>query len=273
MAELIITTTVPNAPIEANLNELEAFVSTSIAKYTGAFYTDDQMKLAKKDRANLRRLKEDIDSKRKELKAAWNAPYLAFEGQLKAIMGKIDEPVALIDSQIKDYEQHLQDTRKEALLAVFKKFNTLGDLVAFDSLVTPEMLKQSTSDAKATRLFTDKLEQIQADIAKLESVINTQNRTACLDHYFKTYNLADTLLLDMRLTQEARKQAQVLGEVPQDTVQVPEQEDPTDDLFAGIPMTQERPQLYHIALSATVAQMDAVRRFCKENQIKIKEFF
>ena len=142
------------APIQANLEQIKGYVQGVVAKYQNAAYTDEQMKLAKADRADLKRLKEDIDTKRKQVKSAWNAPYLEFESQIKAITALIDEPVALIDGQIKDWEERRKKARYNALETVFNKWNPFGPLLEFEKVVDAEMLKMSTTDSKATTLLT-----------------------------------------------------------------------------------------------------------------------
>ena len=81
-------------PIQANLAELQGYVEGAVSKYKNLIYADEQIKVAKNDRAALRHLKEDIETKRKALKAKWNAPLLGFEGELKSITTLIDAPVA-----------------------------------------------------------------------------------------------------------------------------------------------------------------------------------
>lgn len=265
------------APIEANLTQIKDYVSGVVAKYQGATYTDEQMKLAKADLADLRHLKDDIETKRKQVKAKWNAPYLAFETQIKAITALIDEPVALIDGQIKDYESRRKEARKADLEAKFEKFNTLGPLVQFEQVLEPQWLNASVSDSKATSNLFDKMERITKDIAQLESVVSSDNRTVCIKHYLDTLNLADAILQDTLLKAEKKKQAAVLGEVdpvqqqPKPQVQAAIDE---EDIFADMPPApSDYPETRRFVITGTPAQINELRRAAVQIGIKMREVF
>ena len=266
------------APIQANLEQIKEYVLGVVDKYQNASYTDEQMKLAKADRAELRHLKEDIDTKRKQVKAAWNAPYLAFETQIKEITALIDEPVALIDGQIKDWEERRKADRREKLEGVFNQFNPFGELLHFENVVEPEMLKMSTTDSKATTLLTRKLEKITGEMAQLESVVDPQFRTECVAVYTKTLSLAQALLHANTLKAEKAKQEAVLGAVETETPAskpLQEAQDEVEDIFADMPMSDpaQRPETRRFIITGTPAQVNELMRLAAEIGLKMREVF
>lgn len=264
------------APIEANLTQIKDYVSGVVAKYQNAAYTDEQMKLAKADRADLRHLKDDIETKRKQVKAKWNAPYLAFETEIKKITALIDEPVALIDGQIKDYENRRKEARKTALLATFESCNTLGPLVQFEQVLEPQWLNASVSDGKATSALIYKMEAVAKDIAQLESVVSAENRTVCVKHYLDSLNLADALLKDTLLKQEKAKQAAVLGAAePEPAAQPPAVQASADeeDIFADMSAPKDYPESRRFVITGTPAQINELRRAAAQIGVKMHEVF
>ncbi len=268
------------APIQANLEQIKGYVLGVVAKYQNASYTDEQMKLAKADRADLRHLKEDIDTKRKQVKAAWNAPYLAFETKIKEITALIDEPVALIDGQIKEWEERRKAERRNKLEDVFNRFNQFGALISFESMVEPEMLKMSTTDNKATTLLTRKLEKITGEMAQLESVVDPAFRTECVAVYTQTLNLAQAILHANTLKAEKAKQEAVLGEVGQEPQNPPakplqEAQDEIEDIFADMPMADpaQRPETRRFIITGTPAQVNELKRLAAGIGLKMREVF
>lgn len=266
------------APIQANLEQIKGYVLGVVAKYQNASYTDEQMKLAKADRAELRHLKEDIDTKRKQVKAAWNAPYLAFETQIKEITALIDDPVALIDGQIKEWEERRKAERRNKLEDVFNRFNQFGALISFEKVVEPEMLKMSITDSKATTLLTRKMEKVTEEIAQLESVVDPQFRTECVAVYTQTLNLAQAILHASTLKAEKAKQEAVLGAVePETPASKPLQEaqDEIEDIFADIPMADpdQRPETRRFIITGTPAQVNDLKRLAAEMGLKMREVF
>lgn len=266
------------APIQANLEQIKGYVQGVVAKYQNATYTDEQMKLAKADRADLKRLKEDIDAKRKQVKSAWNAPYLEFESQIKAITALIDQPVALIDGQIKDWEERRKKARYNALETVFNKWNPFGPLLEFEKVVDAEMLKMSTTDSKATTLLTRKLEKITGEMAQLESVVDPAFRTECVAHYTQTLNLAEAILHEKNLKAQKAKQDAVLGTVeplPIPTQPLQEAQAEIEDIFADMPLADpaQRPETRRFIITGTAAQVNELQRHAAQLGLKMREVF
>lgn len=270
-------TTQALAPIQANLDDIRKYVQSYTVRYHNVAYNDEDMRLAKADRADLRRLKEDIENKRKEVKKTWNAPYTAFENELKKITALIDEPVALIDGQIKDYEARKKEERKDGLRVIFNKWNTMGALINFDDVLEEEWLKLSVKESKAHCELLGKLEQISKDIAALEASIEPEYRTECLAAYCKTFNLADAMARQMFLKTEKAKQEAVLGVVealPKQSVHnAPEEIE--EDLFAepAKPDPTNYPETRRFILTGTAGQISEVRRFASGLGVKMREIF
>lgn len=266
------------APIQANLEQIKGYVQGVVAKYQNAAYTDEQMKLAKADRADLKRLKEDIDTKRKQVKSAWNAPYLEFESQIKAITALIDQPVALIDGQIKDWEELRKKARYNALETVFNKCNPFGPLLEFEKVVDAEMLKMSTTDNRATSLIIRKMEKITGEMAQLESVVDPAFRTECVAHYTQTLNLAEAILHEKNLKAQKAKQDAVLGTVeplPLPTQPMQEAQAEIEDIFADMPMADpaQRPETRRFIITGTAAKVNELQRHAAQLGLKMREVF
>ncbi|MBP5430151.1 MAG: DUF1351 domain-containing protein [Elusimicrobiaceae bacterium] len=270
--ELQIITQAPKDPIQANLSALREYIALVTKRFEGALYSDDQIKLAKKERADLRRLKESIDTKRKALKAAWNAPYIAFENELKEILAQIDKPVMLIDHQVKDFEARQKQARRDYLQEVFDKANTLGALLSFDKVVTDEMLRASVTQARAGHDLSEKVAKIAEEVANLEALLNPAYRTEVLSAYFKDFNFAGALLKQKELETEKAMQEAVLGAAetaPEPTpTPAPTQATQADTKVAtGNGLVQTR----RFVITGTSPQFAALKRFCWDNNIKFRE--
>lgn len=102
--------TVPEA-VSFNHEELKTAILKKAEEYASIVYTDDQMKLAKADRANLNRLKKAINDERIRLEREYMKPFTEFKAQIKEILEIIDKPIAAIDKQVKEYEQQQQEEK------------------------------------------------------------------------------------------------------------------------------------------------------------------
>ena len=74
-----------------NHEDIKREISERVKHYTNLLYTDEQIKLAKTDRANLRKFVDALETKRKEIKKQCLAPYEDFEKQMKEIVSIVNE--------------------------------------------------------------------------------------------------------------------------------------------------------------------------------------
>ena len=75
-----------------------------MAEYQGAVFTEESKSVAKAELASLRKTREEVEKRRKEVKAQCLVPYNDFEEKVKELLEIIDEPICLIDSQLKEME-------------------------------------------------------------------------------------------------------------------------------------------------------------------------
>jgi len=105
--------------ISFNFEELKTELLARTKHYETVIYTDDDIKTARSDRADLNKLKKALNDERIRLEKEYMVPFKQFKAQIDEIIAIIDKPTALIDSQIKEYEQRKKDEKKEQIKAVF----------------------------------------------------------------------------------------------------------------------------------------------------------
>ena len=87
--------------IEWNFEELKKEITIRANEYVDLVYNDDQIKEAKKDRADMNKFKKALDDKRREVKKQLLDPYTEFEAQVKELIAIVDKAVNNIDGQIR----------------------------------------------------------------------------------------------------------------------------------------------------------------------------
>lgn len=156
--------------IEWNHEAIKAEVAERVKHYSALVYTEDQVKLAKADRAKLRKFVEALESKRKEIKAQCLAPYEAFEKQLKEIVAIVNEPIALIDGQCKEFEDKRKEEKREAILAYWYAVleeNKVPAGITFEQMFDEKWLNSSVKMTAVCKEFNAKLERIEKDLETL----------------------------------------------------------------------------------------------------------
>ena len=176
--------TIPQA-IE-NLQYLRQELAARLDYYKGVIVTEDTIKDAKADRANLNKLKAAIDDQRKEVKRQTMALYEPLEKECKELLSMIDEPIGVIDSQLKAFDEQKKAAKYQALTEFFAKVNTL-DFVKIEHVLNP---KWGNATAKLDALKDEMSGNIQrivddyADIKKLYA--DSTMLTAILQRFEQT---------------------------------------------------------------------------------------
>ena len=111
-----------------NFDEIKAELSAKLDYYLKLVVTPDSIRAAEKDRANLRKLREAIDQKRKEAKRQAMAMYEELELQCRELTDMIDKPIAAIDQQVKAFADAEKQKKYEELSAYFESVNELSFL-------------------------------------------------------------------------------------------------------------------------------------------------
>lgn len=136
--ELILrneTVTIPQA-IE-NIQVLKKELAERLDYYKGVIVTEDTIRDAKADKANLNKLKTAIDDQRKEVKRQTMALYEPLERECKELLAMIDEPIAAIDGQLKAFDEQKKQAKYAAIVDFFEKINTL-DFVKMEHVLNPK---------------------------------------------------------------------------------------------------------------------------------------
>lgn len=179
--------------IQWNKEELEAAVRAKIAGYENVVYTEENIKAAKNDRAELNKLIKAIEERRKQVKNIINKPYAVFEEELKEITALINEPVALIDKQVKAFEEKQKEEKKAAIKATYdENIGDLAEVLTFEKIFDSRYLNQTYKLATAQKEIVDKIDTVKTDLETIDS-LDSKYKLNAKDVYIKTLDLSKAL--------------------------------------------------------------------------------
>ncbi len=192
--------------ISWNKDEFMELVASITEQYEGLAYTEDQMKAAKADRARLNAMKKAISDRRIQVKKAVMEPYTKFEAEVSEVTALIDKPIAMIDGQIKEYENRTKEEKKAALKEYFDEIAAdLEGILTFDRVFDQRYLNVSVSLNKAKTDIKEKVERVHIDLRSLEGFCEEKYLTIAKDAYIRTLNVSDALAEARRLQEFDRK--------------------------------------------------------------------
>lgn len=193
--------------IEWNFEELKQEVTKKANDYMNLVYSDDQVKEAKKDRADLRKFNTALNNKRKEVKGQIMAPYTAFESQIKELTGIVDQAIENIDTQVKGYEEAKRNEKLEKVKEVYKE--VIGDLdrtVPFEKIFQERWLNVSTTLKSIKEEIFGIYQKVDADL----KLINNDGSLFVFEmkeEYLKNFDLQAAMALKQRLEENEKKKA------------------------------------------------------------------
>lgn len=198
MKELtIITKQSPGIAEFDNFEEIKEYLSQSLEKYRNVVYSENDLKNAKADKAELNKLKKALDERRKEIKRIYMAPYLAIEAQIKELIAMIDEPLAEIDGFVKQAQETGKEKKREEIKRFFDSVSSplgdLGDLLFDSEAFFDNRWTNATVRAKEWQdEVREKIARAAGDLRTIQQVGGV-NTPALITRYVETMNMEKTL--------------------------------------------------------------------------------
>lgn len=270
--EIQILAPTNNQPLPAvqwNYEEVKAWLSDGLKRYDGIVYNEKQITQAKKDRANLNKLADAIDAKRKEMKAVYLQPYSEFEAQAKELTAMVKSYSDAIGAQIKAFDDFRKQQKREEIKKLFKQiFGNLATLVPFERIENPKWLNVTTSMNDISDEIAGFAMRIETGLAAIDKM-NAPAEIA--DHikaaFLKKFDLAEAIAEKERFEKQREELALLSADrvVKSEPISVPAPNPEPPQIEA------EQPEPFRTVIfkvEATDEQLAALKAFLKTNNIK-----
>ena len=206
--ELKITDLQVPGKISFNYEELKQQIQVRASEYASMVYTDDQITDAKKDRADLNRLKKALNDERIRQEKEFLQPFNEFKAQVKELCDIIDTATTSVDKQIKEYEEQKRAEKLDVILEYFGAALAakLPSVPLNHQLVVDlKWLNASVSMKSIQEAIDAKLEQVEKDLALIDSLPSYAFEAR--ECYVDTLDLAKAVSEAHRLQEQAEKKA------------------------------------------------------------------
>ena len=277
--------------IKWNNEEIKKEVADKVSFYKNLVYDDTQIKAAKTDRATLNKFVKALEGKKREIREQCLAPYTEFAKQVDEIIAIVNEPVKMIDGQVKDYENKQKADKKKRLQKYFEDSHYPKE-ITFDKIYNERWLNVTYKEDDIKKEIDDKKAEIENNLATLKGLPEYGFESSKL--YLETLDMTRAInegkrLSDMqkqkeaylkakaeqeRAAQERAEQARAEQErvAAAEPVQTPIQEKaPTK--VSEAPQAVEKPEesmWVNFSAKLTVTQARELKQFCADNNIEIK---
>ena len=255
--------------IEFNYSELKAEMTERLKYYNNLVVSENSIKSAKADKANLNKLIAAIESERKEVKRRCLEPYNDFEAKCKELVMLVKAPVVAIDNQIKEFENIKKQEKYDELKSCFDNYiGDMADIIKFDKILNP---KWGNATAKIDTLkaeIEDNIDRIKKELETLNAeYADKPYKAAVISEYCKEYSTSQALVYAAQLQREEEMQRKVLEQ----TKTQPVQQEVVQTVSAS-QSQQPKEQLGTCAFRVigTYNQIKNLRKFMVDNGIKFE---
>lgn len=193
MTEVRAVITQQEGTVSCNFEEVEAYIKDRLKEYDGAIFTEESKGYAKKELAKLRAEKKELNDNLRDAKKKYMAPWDAFEPKAKELINLFDEPITLIDGQVKAFEEDRIAQKKALIEAIYTELvGDLADIIPLERIYNPKW-ENATMKEKAIR--EEVLAQATAARIALDTIhgMHSDAETKALDVFKQTLSLPEAI--------------------------------------------------------------------------------
>lgn len=192
-----------------NYEELKAELTEKVQHYETLVYTDDQIKEVKADRAALNKLKKALSDERIRREKEYMKPFDDFKSKINEIISIIDKPVAVIDKQIREYEDKRQQEKLEEIKKLWFEME-VPDGLTLDNVFNYRMLNASFNMKHVKQCFIDAIDRFNRDMAVLVNL--SEYSFEAQQTYISSLDLSKAMNEANRLSRLAKQKAEYEAE-------------------------------------------------------------
>lgn len=157
--------------ITFDVDALNSAIDAVLEDYADLVVTEDMVTGIKSEMAALNKIKDRVESARKDISNTISAPVKEFESQVKAAVQRIVAARAKLDEQVKDFEQRDREGRRAAVQLIIdaaKQTTKCQDIqIPIDERWLNKSAKPKTTQAEVENIIL-KHQQEQAHAALME---------------------------------------------------------------------------------------------------------
>lgn len=259
--------------ITFNYEELKQELTEKVKMYETLVYDDTQIKEAKADKANLNKLKKALNDERIRREREYMKPFDAFKAQVNEIISIIDKPIAVIDAQVKEYEEKEKGEKRQKIEDFWQ-----GELREDITTIPPEWLELSqiwddrwlnktVSIATAKTDIKDALSRISNDLETLSAL--PEFGFEATEVYKTTLDMNKALNEGRRLAEIQKRKQEQEAQAQAVKAEEPKPEPPKPD-FINPPVEESPAKWVNFSAYLTVPQALALKDFFEVNNIQFK---
>ena len=262
-------------PVKFNYEELKKELTEKVENYKNLVYTEENINMVKKDRANLNKLKKAISNEKIRVKNTLLAPYADFESKCKELIKIVDTSVENVDRQVKAFEDEEKRTKKEEIQKYFNEHvGHFKDVIIFENVFEDRWLNKTTTMKTVQADIEHIFSRASSDLITIESTVpDKEIQKQCIAFYFKNITNPSILGTTIQKARELIEEQKKIEELKQ-AEGTEKTENGTKSTKNGTENTkngtEKKITIAFLAQEMTMEQVQALKKCLKDNNIKYR---
>lgn len=176
---------------------LQTKIEAYLAPYEAKEFTEDDLPIAKKDLADIRKSRKEFDQARKDAKAQWMKPFDAFDAKCMDMLDIYDRTIVKIDGKVDEFTSKRKEEKKNRTQDIFGEMVVEPEILEFlpfskvynekwtNATYTEKQIKDDIMEAKQNvKLGLQTIKAMESDIE--DKALQVFKETLSLPEAIKT---------------------------------------------------------------------------------------
>lgn len=138
MDEVIVKIDSNPGAIDANFEEVKAYLSAQLEEYRTAVFDDEGIKMAKKIVADLRKQQKALSGRISEVKKTYLQPFEEFKAKADELVKLYDEPIFFINDQVEGYAERMKEEKRKVITGIYDQIFASVEGFSLESIYNPK---------------------------------------------------------------------------------------------------------------------------------------
>lgn len=255
--------------ITDNMSEVKEYALETKKYYENLVFTDEQIKEAKDERANINKAVKKVADYRKEIVSEFNKPLDEFVNTAKEVESLLKEASNSIDVQVKKYEEEEKLKKKSECEELFNQLiGDLSELITFEKVFDNKWLNKTTKISEVEQDIKNVIEKVNMGLQAIKE-LNSEFETELINTFLQDYDLSKAIMKNTQL--KAQKEKLAKTEVAKEETK---QETIREMVSKPVETVEDERDIiksYTLKITANYTKMTALRRFMEINDIKFEK--
>lgn len=255
--------------ITDNMSEVKEYALATKKYYGNLVFTDEQIKEAKDERANINKAVKKVADYRKNIVDKFNKPLEEFVRNAKETESILKEASNSIDVQVKKYEEQEKENKKAKCEDLFN--NLVGDLsqlITFEKVFDTRWLNKTTKMTEVEQNIKNVIEKVNGGLQAIKE-LNSEFETELINTFLKDYDLSEAIMKNTQL--KAQKERLAKTEVAKEETKQENIRQMTTKPVADVEDERDIIKTYTLKITANYTKLTALRKFMEINDIKFEK--